>query len=245
MLALPLLAMTLTIAPPSPADPVTGADVIRLMQARYATSWYRTATFVQTTSFPDGKVETWYEAMSLPGNLRIDIAPISAGNMLLFRNDSMYRYAGGELKFGRPLVHPLLLLGFDVYGHPPEQTIGALTALGYDLAKLSAGTWQGRKVWIVGAAAGDTVSRQFWIDQERLVFVRSLAPHPQKPDVVSEVQFNKYVALGKGWIETEVLFLEGGTLTLTEEYNDVRAEPTLDPAIFVAGPYRQPGWVKD
>jgi len=247
VLALPLLAVSLALAPPSPADTITGADVVRMMHGMYAGRWYTTATFTQRTIRPGTPVETWYEALSLPGGLRIDIAPLESRNVLLFRNDSIYQYVGGELKPGRPFVHPLMLLGFDVYALPPERTIAALTALGYDLSKAHTGTWQGRTVWIVGAAAGDSTSSQFWIDQERLVFVRSLGPHPRKPGVQTEVQFNKYVKLGQGWIETEVLQLEGGTVLLTEEYHDVRAEPVpaLDPAIFVAGPYRQPGWVKE
>ena len=63
-------------------------ELIAAMQKQYGKSWYKTATFVQqTTNFqPDGtsKVETWYEAMSVPGSLRIDFTPTSAGNGILF-----------------------------------------------------------------------------------------------------------------------------------------------------------------
>jgi hypothetical protein len=247
VLALPLLIAALAMAPPSPADPATGADVIRMMQARYEGKWYRTLTFVQATKHADGSVETWYEALRVPGALRIDIAPLSSQSVILFRNDSIYRYVSGEIKLARPLVHPLLLLGFDVYGQAADKTIGTLTQLGYDLSKVRAGTWQGRKVWIVGAAEGDSTTNQFWVDQERLVFVRSLGTNPQRPGVVTDVQFNKYVKLGQGWIETEVLFLENGVLNLTEEYRDMKADPTpaLDEAIFEPGPYRAPGWVTE
>ncbi len=247
MFALPLLCALVAVAPSIHQDPGTGADVIRMMQARGAAGWYTTVTFVQRTKQPDGAVATWYEALRVPGMLRIDIAPLASQTMMLFRNDSIYRYVKGELTLNRPLVHPLLILGFDVYGQPAETTIAALDKLGYDLSKVHAGEWQGRKVWVVGAAAGDTVSKQFWIDQERLVFVRDFGPHPQKEGVVTEVQFNKYVPLGQGWIETEVLFLENGVLTLTEEYLEPAADPVppIDDAIFEAGPYRAPGWIKE
>ncbi len=249
MLVLSLTLALLTVAPsaaPLP-DPVTGAEVIRMMQAKYAGKWYQTLTFVQATKHADGSVETWYEAMRVPGALRIDIAPLSAQSVILFRNDSIYRYVGGELKLARPLVHPLLLLGFDVYGQPPEKTIATLNGLGYDLSKVRSGSWQGRKVWIVGAAAGDSTTTQFWVDQERLVFVRSLGTNPQRPGVVTDVQFNKFIKAGHGWIETEVLFLENGVVTLTEEYRDVKADPTpaLNPAIFEPGAYLAPGWVTE
>ncbi len=250
MLVPALLLLAVATPLPRPAaepKPATGADVIRFMHDKYDGKWYRTATFTQRTIRPDAPAETWYEALSVPGSLRIDISPLTGRNVLLFRSDSIYRYAEGELKLSRAFVHPLLLLGFDVYAQPAEKTIASLAALGYDLSKLHAGTWQGQKVWIVGAAQGDTTSKQFWIDQQRLLFVRSLGPHPQKQGVLTEVQFNKYVRLGQGWIETEVLFFEGGKIVTTEEYHDPVADPVppLDPAIFLPGPYVQPGWVKE
>jgi hypothetical protein len=52
----------------------------------------------------------------------------------------------------------------------------------------------------VGAAAGDSTSRQFWIDKERLYFVRSLEPSPQNPAVTMETRFEKYQVMGgDGW----------------------------------------------
>src|ERR1051325_395492 len=67
------------VVPPKPA-PVpamnTGEAVVRAMHDRYAGKWYHTATFTQktTTTLVSGRdvVQTWYEAMQLPGKLRID-----------------------------------------------------------------------------------------------------------------------------------------------------------------------------
>jgi hypothetical protein len=239
-----LLLAALVAAWPS-AAPQTGEEVIRMMHSRYAGKWYRTATFTQKTTHPDGKIETWYEALEVPAKLRIDIAPLSGRNVILFRNDSVYRYVDGAIKVARPLVHPLMLLGFDVYGQAPEVTIAKLKGLGYDLSKVHGGTWQGRKVWIVGVTPGDSTSKQFWIDQDRLVYVRSREPAVQKPGVTSEVQFTKYVQLGKGWIETEVLMLEDGKVVVREEYRDMKAEVPLPPGLFAGGAYAAPGWVSE
>src|SRR5690242_3318199 len=69
-------------------------ELIAAMQQRYGRSWYKTATFVQeTTNFqPDGtsKVETWYEAMSVPGSLRIDFTPTEDGNGVLFTDGKIF-----------------------------------------------------------------------------------------------------------------------------------------------------------
>jgi hypothetical protein len=210
---------------------------------RYLGKWYRTLTFVQTTTLADGKVETWYEAAELPGKLRIDIAPLEGKNTLLFRNDSLYEFKGGKLAESRAMVHPLMVLGFDVYAQPVDVTVRQLRSLGFDLAKLHQSTWRGRPAYVVGAAAGDTVTRQFWIDKERLYFVRMVEPGKQDSSARVETRFNKYIPMGQGWLETEVRFLVNGETRMLEEYKEPRAGVPLSPAIFEPRRWIPPGWV--
>ncbi len=89
-LLLPFPSFSITRAPGFPPAPRNGEELLSLMRDRYAGKWYRTLTFTQKTTLPDGKIETWYEALELPGKLRIDIAPLDSGKTLLFRNDSLY-----------------------------------------------------------------------------------------------------------------------------------------------------------
>ena len=74
-----LFSTTTTLA----AKVTTTEQLIQAMQKKYAKSWYRTATFVQKTTNYDkdgtSKVETWYEALSVPGSLRIDFTPTKDG----------------------------------------------------------------------------------------------------------------------------------------------------------------------
>src|SRR5215212_11554526 len=84
-----ILAISLLPLPAASYPKVSNTnELISAMQNRYGKTWYKTATFVQeTTNFqPDGtsKVETWYEAMSVPGSLRIDFTPTTGGNGILF-----------------------------------------------------------------------------------------------------------------------------------------------------------------
>ena len=91
MFRLPLVLTALLIgsqAHDAVTKPKNGEELIAQMRERYAGKWYRTLTFTQKTTLPDGKVETWYEALELPGKLRIDIAPLDSMKTILFRNDS-------------------------------------------------------------------------------------------------------------------------------------------------------------
>src|SRR5690348_14662956 len=77
------LLITLTATLAGAQDIRDGEGLLRAMHDRYQSSWYQTVTFVQksTTYKPDGtsSAETWYEAASIPGKLRIDIGPPADG----------------------------------------------------------------------------------------------------------------------------------------------------------------------
>jgi hypothetical protein len=247
-LPLVLCAFLLTSTGSSRNDPATrpntGEELIAEMRAKYSGKWYRALTFTQKTTLPDGKVETWYEALELPGKLRIDIAPVDSMNTILFRNDSVYQFERGKVKEAKPFVHPLMVLGFDVYESPVAETIAKLRGLKYDLSKLRQTTWQGRPTYVVGAEAGDTLTPQFWIDVERLYFVRSLEPSKKNPAVINDTRFEKYVPLAGGWLAMEVLSLSNGQQKVKEEYSKPKANQKLNPAIFEPGAWTAPGWIK-
>jgi hypothetical protein len=250
MLPLPLVLSALALAPTSPSppaapiDPRDGRELIALMHDRYAGAWYRTLTFVQRTTLSDGSVQTWYESIATPGLLRIDIAPLDSMNTLLFRNDSMYEFRGGKRVRSDAQIHPLMVLGFDVYAQPAGETVRKLTTLGFDLSTLHETTWQGRATYVVGAEHGDSSSTQFWIDKERLYFVRSIEPSRRDPSVRVDTRFEKYIPMARGWLETEVLFLVNGAQRGKEEYSEPNANVILDPAIFEPDEWRAPGWVR-
>jgi outer membrane lipoprotein-sorting protein len=221
-------------------------ELIAAMQKKYGKTWYKTATFVQETTNvqPDGssKVETWYEAMSVPGSLRIDFTPVSAGNGILFTDDKIYVFKDGKVENTRPFEHPLLILGFDVYRAPATDVIAKLQALKFDLSQFREDTWQGRPVYVVGAKAGDLHSTQFWIDQENLYFVRMIRPGGKDGTQTQETQFNKYEKLGGGWMAPEVIFMIDGKTVTTEKYSDMRADVKLDPKLFDPDSWTKVHW---
>lgn len=224
-------------ATPALAAKITSTEqLIRAMQAKYAKSWYKTATFVQKTTNIDKdgnqKVETWYEAMVLPGSLRIDFTPTKDGNGILFTNDQIYSFKNGKLDANRPLVHPLMVLGFDIYALPQDKLIEKLKGLKFDLSVFREDTWQGRPVYVVGAKQADLHSPQFWIDQKNLYFVRMLQPAGRDGAQTRETQFNKYVKLGGGWMSPEVIFKVDDKIVTTEEYSDLRANVKLPDKLF-------------
>jgi outer membrane lipoprotein-sorting protein len=233
-----LLSLALLIAPLShgSAKITTTENLVKAMQKKYAKSWYKTATFVQKTTNIDKdgnkKIETWYEALSVPGFLRIDFTPIKDGNGILFTNYQIYSFKNGKVDTNRPFVHPLMILGFDIYRLPMADAIEKLKGLKFDLSIEREDTWQGRTVYVVGARAGDLHSPQFWIDKKNLYFVRMIRPAGRDGAQTQETQFNKYQKLGGGWMAPEVIFMVDGKIVTTEEYSELRANVPLDSKLF-------------
>jgi hypothetical protein len=244
LLTIVLLFTFLTVS--QAAKITTTEQLIQTMQSKYARSWYKTATFVQktTTHQADGttKVETWYEAMALPGSLRIDFTPTRDGNGFLFTNSQIYVFKDGKVDRNGPFVHPLMVLGFDVYGMPQADAIEKLKGLKFDLSVFREDTWQGRPVYVVGARAGDLHSPQFWIDRKKLYFVRMIRPQGKDGAQTQETQFNKYQKLGGGWMSPEVIFMVDGKVTTTEEYSDLRANVTLPDKLFDPASFATVHW---
>jgi hypothetical protein len=218
-------------APPSGLN--TGEAVVRAMHDKYAGKWYRTLTFTQktTTTLASGGelVQTWYEAAQFPGKLRIDTDLKSKGGTLYAR-DSVFTFNAGKQVSADTGFNPLLVIGFDVYTQPTNRTISILRRLGYNLDLMHESVWQGKPVYVVGAERGDTVSRQFWVDKDRLLVLRSIDRGRQ--NARNDVRFNQYVESGGGWIAVEMLFLSNGRRRLLEEYSDVRTNVSVSDALF-------------
>lgn len=220
--------------PPAPAKATitTAAMLIQAMHDRYAGTWYHTLTFKQKTTLglPSGGeiVQTWYEAGKFPGRLRIDTDLASKAGVL-FAHDSIFNFTGGKLVRADTGLNELVVLGFDVYDQPISRTESILRGLGFDLSRFHEGTWQGTQVYVIGAVRGDTLSKQFWVERDRLLFVRMFENGRQGH---TDVRFSKYVPAGRGWVATEVTQLVNGKRRIFEQYSDVRTDVELADALF-------------
>ena len=234
-----IVLMFLALVPARAANIANGEQLITAMHKKYAGKWYKTLTFVQknTAYKPDGSTEnsTWYEALSSPGKLRIDFDPLAGGEGIMFADGQQHTFKDGKLANSRAFLHPLLVLGFDVYTQPVETTVSQLKELKFDLSQLREDTWMGHPVYVVGAPKGDEKSAQFWVDKKTLLFVRMLQTVGKNKDHVQETQFNKYEKARGGWISTQVVFIVDGKRSWMEEYSDTQADIPLTADLFDTG----------
>jgi hypothetical protein len=229
--------------------PKSGEELVRQMHDRYDGKWYHNLTFVQTTTFPDRPAETWYEAGTIPGKLRIDLPPLDSMNAFMYLGDSAIVFKGGKRVAARQDRNLLMTLGFDVYGQAPETTIEQLKAQSMDLGKIREDTWNGTKVWVVGADKGDTTTSQFWIEQKRLLFVRLIEAHksqkdPSAPPNILDITFENYQPLAKTWVAPRCVIKLDGKEVQREDYRDIRADVKLQPDLYDSETYHKASWIE-
>jgi len=248
-LTLALVFLLTSVGIGAKAEGIHSADgLVRAMHDRYQNSWYHTISFWQksTTYKSDGtsQSETWYEAGLLPGKLRIDIGPPSAGNGMVFNHDTLTSFKDGKVAATRPYVHVLMMMAFDVYVQGPDTTMERLKEQGFDLSKFHEDTWDGEPVYVVGAQAGDLKSKQFWIEKKRLLLSRMIEASDQDKTKIRDIRLSDFRELSGGWVAAKLELYTNGEKVFGEDYADIEGNPKLDPAMFDPTQYNTTHWEK-
>jgi hypothetical protein len=227
-----LLALTAPTTLPAQANALPGVAVLERMRKAYDGKWYNTLTFIQRTIIerPGAKADTttWYETL-LGARLRIDVGFPANGMGMLYTADSTYVMRQGILARATPTGNPFLPLIMGVYLQPVAQTAREVGAFGVDVSKATVGSWEGRRVDIVGASStSDTTSAQFWVDDLNLV-VRVLGTLKGMGN--ADVRIGGYERVGQAWLGTKVSIIQSGR-TQVEEYSEWKAGAKVSPELF-------------
>ena len=220
--------------------PASGVELLQRMHDAYDGKWFKTLTFIQKTTLyrPNGVVDTstWYEALRSPDRLRIDFGDPSKGNGALYTADSLYIVRGGKITRTVAEGNPFLPFVAGVYDQPLETTLRQLAPYKFDLSRIRADSWEGRPVYVVGAASpSDFDSPQFWVERDRLIAVRFLVKLSPAPDArPNDIRLESYLPVGRSWLATRVLIMEGGVVRQAEDYADWKGDVWLPNDLFVA-----------
>jgi hypothetical protein len=230
--------------PPAPAKPpvsapgsvafavTNGATLARAIHDRYAANAPRNVTFVQktTVTLSSGSqiVQTFYTAGELPGRWRVDIDR-SSKNGNLYLGDSTYQFTAGKLAKADTGINEILSIAFDVFSQPAVKSESMLRRLGIDATKLHETNWRGAVVYVVGAARGDSNSKQIWVERDRLIPVRLLENTKQGH---ADYRFGAYTQAGGQWVPGEIEQFVNGKRRLLEQLTQVHTNVLLPDALF-------------
>ncbi|WP_157493768.1 hypothetical protein [Draconibacterium sediminis] len=221
----------------------TGEDVIVLMKEKYAESFVRNLTFSQYVfEYQNGSVvnkTVWHEAYRSPNQLIIKFDSFDSGDGYVFRNDSIYIINNNQVQNKIEDIHDLMVLGFDVYVQPVKLTIDKLTKKGYDISRLYETSLNGKSVYCVGASDDNDDSPRFYVDKERLVFIKMINNNHGRYD---EAIFDNYRMINGKYIATEVVFFKNGNPIMKEEYFDIAFPQKLKAKIFDPNYFKGASW---
>jgi hypothetical protein len=213
-------------------EPGNGEKIVKMMHTRNAGKWHKAVTFDQTTEMYRNdslkRTQEWHEAIFFPDKLRIDIEPVANDNAIIFRNDSTYSIRNGQIKAARSEENDLIFLLGGMYSYPAEKVVAKMNSLGYDLSKAYESEWNGKPVYIVGAADKNDKVNQLWIDKENLYLVRMLKYGKENMEGI----FENHIKVSDNWTETKATFYFEGKLAQIETYHNYKATPSLDERIF-------------
>jgi len=232
-----LLALVSAATPVAPKD---GIALLKQMREAYLGKWFKTVTFVQQTiqTHPNGVTDTttWYEALRSPDRLRIDFGDLKNGNGVIYTADSVYVVRAGKVTRTVPSGNPFLPFVQGVYDQPIDTTLRQIQPYKFDLTKIRSTTWEGHPTYVVGSQSpSDTMSPQFWIDQEKLVVVRMiLGLNPSAPAEVTDIRLEDYRPVAGGWLAVLVEIMRDGKVIQKEQYSNWRGNVDLQADFFVA-----------
>lgn len=226
-----------------PAPALTGQEVLQKMHAKYEDQFSPYFTFDQTAvryqSPTDSTTEVWHEAISFPGRLVIKFNAMLDGNGALYAQDSQYVFKNNRLQSRTRRVHELLVLAFDVYHQPVEQTVAQLQEAGLDLSKAFETTWRKRKVYVVGVRSLDEKASYFIIDKKDLWLLQTVRQSGQNQSVVD---LKSYKNVQNNWVATDLTFRQNGQPVMHEVYFNLKFPAVLPEDFFTVSGFRTARW---
>ena len=209
---------------------LTSANVIKKMYSRYHHKWHTSLTFTQTTGRYRNdtlvKTDVWHERIVYPDKLRIDFG---TGSGVIYRGDSSYYFKDNKVVRANKDENELIFFLGGMYFKPLEQVITHFNELHFDLTKAHDSVWEGKAVYVIGAANDGEKLNQLWIDKEKLVAVRYLK---YDTNGKMEATFEEHKLVENAWSETLCKFYINDKLLQTEVYHDIQANKPIDNNVF-------------
>jgi hypothetical protein len=210
-----------------------GIQYLRAMHIKNSAHWYSTMTFVQTTEIyrNDSLVRkaTWYEALKLPYDLRIDFDDPVKGNFVLYKKDSAYRFQNNNLRNVSADTNPFIFFIGGMYYQSFDSVLHYLSAKGYDVKKGYQTTWEGSSAWVIGRDNESDTSNAIWIDTKNLWILRMIENDKGRK---IDARMKDHKRLIKGTTETRVEIFLNGKLAQIEKYYQVSTDVPLDANLF-------------
>lgn len=223
--------------------PENGLEVIGWMRHAHPSRELKTLSYaLRLTEYArDSQMVSRAQGFAeLPGRFRMSLLPTTLRSGLVRDRQRLAVFEGGRRLSSASSVDLVALLAFDVFAEPIDITIMWLDSARMRFGLLRAGDFGGRRVWVVGAEEGDTLSTQFWVDAVEWRVLRIIQRDPLSPGELVDVRFSEYADLLDVPVPRRIDTYRGGKLAQRQEISELSANPVLPSRTFDLARWRDP-----
>lgn len=220
------------------AVPRSGLEVVGAMRRAHPSRELRSLTYsIRTIEYRPGardsvRVTRARASAALPGRLRVDVLPATRQSGYVRNRQRIAVFQRGRRVTQANRVDLAALMSYDVFAQSADSTIMWLDSARVRYGLLRLDELDGRKVWVVGAAKGDSVSPQFWVDTERWRVLRVIQREPWNGNVLADTRFTDWTPLLDTPVPTQVAVYRGGRLVQRQEFTDLVSNPRVASGAF-------------
>ena len=214
--------------------PRNGLEVIGWMRRTHPSRTLRALRFTVTTEYvstPPRATQAVAYA-SLPGKLRLEQMPRTSRTADIRDRQRLAVFRAGRRISTARRVDLRTLLVFDVFAQNADTTIMWLDSARVRFGLARPAEFAGRRMWVVGAGAGDTASTQFWVDAEHWRVARIIQRDPRRPDDVIDVRYTDYTKLLDVPVPTRIEVWRDGRLAEVQTLTDFAVNPAVPARAF-------------
>ena len=214
--------------------PRSGLEVIGAMRRAYPSRALKSLTFsVSTTEYDaDSSTHTAVAHAALPGRFRVTELPKSRRSAVVRNQNRIAVFERGRLIGSHARIDLSGLLAYDVFAQGVDTTIRRLDEARVRYGPARADRFDGRDVWVVGAADGDSTSAQFWVDADRWRVLRVIQRDPRSPARVIDVRYREFTEVLDVPVPQLVEVHRGGRLVERHVISQIISNPSVPKRVF-------------
>jgi hypothetical protein len=170
--------------------------------------------------------------------LRVTQLPATRKTAFVRNRQRVAMFERGERSWSANRVDLVALLAYDVYAQSIDTTIMWLDSSSVRFGLARRDVLDGRDVWVVGAAEGDTTSAQFWVDADRWRVVRIIQREPRLGDAIVDTRFTDFTELLDVPLPVRAELRRGGRVIQRQLMSEHAANPRVSTRIFDVSRWR-------
>lgn len=213
--------------------PQNGLEVVGAMRRAHPAGALRAVSFTATIREPredTTRVRTATVVVAFPGKYRL--AYWSSKSGVVRDRDRLAVFEGGKRIASASRVDVAQLLAYDVFAQRIDSTIRLLDIARVRLGLLRRDRWDGHRVLVVGALAGDTTSTQFWVDEDRWRVLRVIQRDPRRPNERLDIRYSDFDDVMRVPLPTRIEIYRNGRLLQAHTITGLVANPTVPSRAF-------------